>query len=98
MNKVIGSVTTYHGTEHPYLRGYQVQIVAVLHNGAMPEDEHGEIPGYEHIDDDGDLARAGGVTVHDRIEVQPWIESKGRFSFVSSDPLASDLACFTGIR
>ena len=38
--------------------------------------------------------RAGGVTAFDRIDVQPWLESKERFSFVSSDPLAADLDCF----
>ena len=93
MKKIIGKVTTYHGDEHPYLKGYQVRIVAVLHNAAKPDiDVDG--PDYDHISDDEDLERAGGVTAHDRIEVQPWIEKEGRFSFVSSDPLAADLACF----
>ena len=41
-----------------------------------------------------DLARASGVTADDRIEVQPWMEKEGRFSFVTSDPRAVDLACF----
>ncbi len=93
MNKVIGTVTTYHGDEHPYLRGHQVRIVAVLKNAAKPGiDVDG--PDYDHISDDEDLARAGGVTRHDRIEVQPWIEQEDRFSFVTSDPRAVDLGCF----
>jgi hypothetical protein len=38
--------------------------------------------------------RAGGVTAEDCIEVLPWLAAEGRFSFVSSDPRATDLACF----
>lgn len=37
-------------------------------------------PDYAHLDDDRDIARAGGVGIHDRIEVQPFIEKEGRFS------------------
>ena len=97
MNKVIGKVTTYHGDEHRYLRGYKVRIVAVLKNAAKPDiDVDG--PDYDHLSDDQDLARAGGVTADDRIEVQPWIEREGRFSFVSSDPRAIDLGCFKALR
>ncbi len=96
MNKVIGTVTTYHGDEHPYLRGHQVRIVAVLKNAAKPDiDVDG--PDYAILSDDEDLARAGGVTRHDRIEVQPWIEREDRFSFVTSDPRAVDLACFASL-
>ena len=90
---IIGRITTYHGDEHPYLRGHKVKIIAVLHNAAKPGiDVDG--PDYDHITDDEDLARAGGVTAFDRIDVQPWLDSKERFSFVSSDPLAADLRCF----
>jgi len=78
----IGTVTTYHGTEHPYLRGHRVRIVAVLKaDGA-------------YLKDDLDIAAAGGVTAADRIEVQPWLPEEKRFSFVTSDPKAADLACF----
>ena len=121
MNKVIGTVTTYHGDEHPYLRGHKVRIVAVLKNALLEEssaldsssgvDEHAEGgavhaakpdidvdgPDYDHISDDEDLARAGGVTRDDRIEVQPWIEREDRFSFVTSDPRAVDLGCFESL-
>jgi hypothetical protein len=97
MAKILGSTTTYHGTEHPYLRGLQVRIIAVLKNAARPDlDVDG--PDYAHISDEDDLARAGGITADDRVEVQPWIEKEGRFSFVTSDPRAADLACFAGAK
>ena len=93
MAKILGSTTTYHGTEHPYLNGYRVRIVAVLKNAARPDiDVDG--PDYANVSDEDDLARAGGVTADDRVEVQPWMEREGRFSFVSSDPKSVDLACF----
>ena len=93
MKKTIGKVTTYTGTEHGYMRGYKVRIVAILKNAAKPDlDVDG--PDHDHITDDLDLERAGGVTIHDRIEVAPWIEKEGRFSWVTSDPKAIDLACF----
>jgi hypothetical protein len=37
------------------------------------------------------------VTADDRVEVQPWLAAEGRFSFVSSDPRAIDLACFASL-
>jgi hypothetical protein len=93
MAKILGSTTTYQGTEHPYLNGYRVRIVAVLKNAARPDiDVDG--PDYANISDEDDLARAGGVTAADRLEVQPWMEKEGRFSFVTSDPRAIDLTCF----
>ena len=96
MKKIIGKVTTYHGDEHRYLKGYEVRIVAVLKNAAKPDiDVDGS--DYAHLNDDEDIERAGGVGIHDRIEVQPWIEKEGRFSFVSSDPKAMDLAAFKGL-
>ena len=91
MTKILGSTTTYHGTEHPFLQGLTVRIVAVLKNRARPDgDGHND----DYVTDDVDLDRAGGVTADDRIEVQPWMEDEGRFSFVTSDPRAVDLACF----
>ena len=70
-----------------------MRIIAVLKNAARPDiDVDG--PDYAHISDEDDLARAGGVTAADRLEVQPWMEKEGRFSFVTSDPRAMDLACF----
>jgi len=77
--KIVGSTTTY--------CGYKVRIVAVIKNALRIEER-----GY--LTDDDEIARAGGVTVHDRIEVAPWIEKEGCFSFVTIDPKAMDLACF----
>jgi hypothetical protein len=98
LEKTIGKVTTFIGkNEHQYLKGYKVRIIAVLKNAARPGiDVDG--PDYDHISDDDDLIRAGGVTANDCVEVQPWIEQEGRFSFVSSDPRATDLACFRNLR
>ena len=95
---IIGTTTTYDGTEHPYLRGYPVRIVAILHNGDAEPDADGEIPGYEHLDNDTDIARYGGVTANDRVEVAPWLEKEQRFSWVTSDPRAIDLAVFARLR
>lgn len=92
MNKAIGAITTYHGDEHRYLRGHQIKVIAVFKGAARPD--HDPDDGYPVITDNEDLARAGGLTADDRVEVQPWLESEGRFSFVSSDPRAIDLACF----
>ncbi len=90
--KTLGIVTTYHGTEHRYLRGQKVRIIAVFKNAARPDFDPDAEDGY--IDDDDAIARCGGVTADDRVEVQPWIEKEGRFSFASSDPRATDLECF----
>ena len=89
MKKVIGTITTCDSNEHPYLRGHQVKVIAVMKD--CDDEESDDC----YITDDEDLARAGGVTANDRVEVTPWIESQGRFSFASSDPLATDLAAFS---
>ena len=90
--KVIGLRTTYIGSEHPYLRGQVVQVIAVLkHAAAGPEGEG------EYLTDDEAIAQAGGVGPDDRLEVQPWLEEEGRFSFVSSDARAVDLEAFVHI-
>ena len=92
MKKTLGTVTTYHGNEHRYLRGHQVRIIAVLKNAAKGDYDPDADDGY--LTDEEDIARRGDITADDRVEVQPWIEKEGRFSFVSSDPRAIDLACF----
>lgn len=89
----IGAITTYIGSEHRCLRGYRVRIVAVLKADGNIIKADGNI-----IKDEDNLARAGGVTAEDRVEVQPWLEAEGRFSFVTSDPRAVDLACFERLR
>jgi hypothetical protein len=90
--QIIGTTTTFHGTEHPHLKGTPVRIIAVIKSAACQSDDTHADSAYLTTNDD--LARYGGVTADDRVEVQPWIEKEGRFSFVSSDPLAIDLACF----
>lgn len=86
--RVIGRRTTYHGDEHPYLRGYDVVIVAVLKD-ALRVEEHG------HLTTDEEVRAAGGVSADDRIEVAPFLQKEGRLSFVTSDPRAIDLEAFS---
>jgi hypothetical protein len=74
-----------------------VRIVAVLKNAARP-DINVDGPNYAHIDDEDELKRAGGITADDRIEVAPWLEKENRWSFVTSDPRAVDLAAFRHLR
>lgn len=93
---MLGTTTTYDGTEHAYLRGHKVRIIAVLKN-ALRADYDPDRDG-QYIRDEEDLERAGGVTADDRVEVQPWLAAERRFSFVSSDPRAIDLACFASLK
>ena len=90
--KWLGTVTTYHGNEHRYLRGHQVRLIAVIKNAARDDYDPDADDGY--LTDEEDIARRGGVPADDRVEVRPWIEKEERFSFVSSDPRAIDLDCF----
>lgn len=92
----LGTTTTYDGTEHGYLRGHKVRIIAVLKN-ALRADYDPDQDG-QYIRDEEDLERAGGVTADDRVEVQPWLAAERRFSFVSSDPRAIDLGCFASLK
>lgn len=96
MAKILGSTTTYHGTEHPYLRNCKVRIVAVMKRAAAPDYDPDRDGSY--LRDEEDIARAGGVTADDRVEVQPWLSDEQRWSFVCSDPKATDLACFASTK
>ena len=96
MAKILGNTTTYHGTEHPYLRGHKVLIVAVMKRAAAPSHDPDRDGSY--LRDEEDIARAGGGTADDRVEVQPWLEGEQRWSFVASDPRAVDLACFASTK
>lgn len=69
----------------------------MLKNAARPDIDV-DSKNYAHIDDEDDLAIGGGVTADDRVEVQPWLEKEGRFSFITSDPKALDLAIFKHLR
>ena len=86
-SRVIGRRTTYYGDEHPYLRGYDVVIVAVR-KGALHLEECG------HLTSEEEVRGAGGVDANDRIEVAPFLPKEGRLSFVTSDPRAIDLEAF----
>ena len=91
MDKIIGTITTYTGTEHAYLVGYKVRIVAVLRglDARVPDPD-----GIEILTTDAEVEAVGGVRATDRIEVVPWIDvDGGRWSFVTSDPLLRDLEC-----
>ena len=90
MAGIIGKVTKYQGAEHPYLRGLKVRIVAVLKSAAGANRDPDEA--YETLRHDEAVTRSGGITEQDRLEVQPWVESKCRVSFVTSDARAVDLA------
>lgn len=93
----IGKVTTFIGKdEHKYLKGYKVRIIGVIRNSLKPGYDCDR--DYEYVDENIILNERGPVTKWDRIEVQSWIEKEGRFSFVSSDPRATDLACFRNLR
>jgi hypothetical protein len=88
MKKTIGKTTTYNGNEFGFMKNQKVRIVAILRSDVDPDSDDA------FVKDDQHLARLGGVKAGDRIEVQPWIEKEGRFSWVTSDPKAVDLACF----
>lgn len=95
--QTIGKVTTYIGQSIPWLRGQKVKIVAVYKNRLNPSTCRGDEWEGEIIDSDADLDRVGGVGPMDMIEVRPWIEKEGRFSWVTADPAARELECFQGL-
>ncbi len=95
MQQVIGTETTYTGTEPRYLSGLRLKIVAVIKGAAG--DNYNPDPQGTYITDDEDLAHAGGVEPMDRVEVLPWIARDRDWSFCSSDPRAADLAAFAGV-
>ncbi len=83
MQKIIERKARYKGTEHPYLKEVVI-IKAMISNGSENPDDH------LYLDNDADIAAAGGVKPTDRVEVQP-ILPDGRRSWVTSDPLFKDL-------
>jgi hypothetical protein len=93
-HKVIGTDTRYIGDELKFLRGARVRIIAVLHDALRPG---ADVDGDDYlVRDDDHLARLGGITRFDRIEVAPFIGE--RLSFVTSDPRAIDLECFAALK
>jgi hypothetical protein len=86
-SRVIGRRTTYHGDEQPYLRGYEVVVIAVIKDPIR-------FGGYGYVTTEEDLLCLGGVGPDDRIEVSPILPGAGRLSFATSDPRAIDLEIF----
>lgn len=84
MKRVIGTVHTYRGTEFGFLKDTPCKVLAVHRTDLGPDAD-------ESILCDDDEVAEIGIKPDFRVEVQPWIEKEGRFSFVTSDPLARDL-------
>jgi len=84
--RVIGRRTTCDSAEHPYLRGRQVVVVAVLKDALCSD-------GYRSLTTDEEVRAAGGVGPYDRIEVAPILPG-GTLSFATSDPRATDVHGF----
>jgi hypothetical protein len=85
MAKIVGNTTTYHGTEHPYLCGLKVRIVAVMKGAAAPDHDPDHDGSY--LRDEDEIARAGGVTAEDRVEVQPRVVRAGPTT--KGDPMST---------
>jgi SpoU rRNA methylase family enzyme len=76
--------------KHPYLRGYEVVVVAVLKNALRTEEP-------EYLTTEEAVRAAGGVGPDDRIEVAAILPKEG-LSFVTSDPKAMDLKAWEHLR
>ena len=88
--KTIGATTTYTGTDHPYLTGHRVKIVAIHHGVLINPDD------YQILRDDDAISTAGGVDPStDLVEVAP-VKGDGTPSFVTSDARVADLEMFRG--
>ena len=93
--KIIGTTTTYLGDEIPGFKGQRVRIFGVM-RGALRPDVNVDADDYFVTDDDV-LARLGGVTKQDRLDVAH-VHADGSASFVHCDPRAIDLECFASLR
>lgn len=87
--RVIGLRTTCDSAEHPYLRGYEVVVLAVLKDALCIED-------CERLTTEEAVRAAGGVGRDDRLEVAPILPGEG-LSFVTSDPRAVDVRPLEGL-
>ncbi|QRK07469.1 hypothetical protein JQX13_46930 [Archangium violaceum] len=92
---VIGTITTYLGDEIPGLQGAKVCIFAVLRGAVRPDVDVDAEDFY--VNEDATLARLGGVTAEDCVDVAP-LRADGSTSFVHVAPRAVDLECFTGLK
>lgn len=91
MANIIGSITTYTGDEIPGLKGRRVRVFGVM-RGALRPDVNVDAQDYLVADDEV-LARLGGVSQFDRIDVAE-VKAGDQVSFVHCDAKAMDLECF----
>jgi hypothetical protein len=89
--KLIGTTTKYIGHNIPGLRGKSVRIFGVL-RGGLAHDVDVDADASRVMDDET-LARLGGLTEHDCVDVAQ-VHHDGRVSFVHCDARAVDLECF----
>ena len=82
MQKIIGRRARYTGSEQKL--DQVVIVAAIIARGAKDPDEH------LYLDNDKDIAAAGGVAPTDRVEVRP-IHPDGRVSWITCDPFFADL-------
>jgi hypothetical protein len=88
---IIGTTTTYLGTEIPGLKGERVRTFGIL-RGALGPDVDVDSNDY-FVSDDEHLERLGGVTQLDRVDIAH-LYPDGSASFVHCDARAIDLDCF----
>ena len=88
---VIGEITTYVGDQIPAAKGQRVRIVGVL-RGALCNDADVDLES-NYVTDSAILARFGGVTKEDRVEVV-FLRPDGSTILGRYDPRAIDLALF----
>ncbi len=79
----------------PKLKGCKVRIVGVL-SRALCRDVDIKAPDF-YVNDETRLKHLGGVTAHDRMDVQPMLVS-GETSFIHLDPRAIDLEAFVHLK
>jgi hypothetical protein len=95
MTKTIGTITTYDGDEIPGLKETRVRIFGVM-RGALRAGVDVDAADY-FVSDEATLARLGGVTKDDRLDVAH-VRADGSASFVHCDPRAIDLECFADLK
>lgn len=84
----IGTIVTYRGTEHAYLRGHKCRIAAVIKGGARADFNPDT---SRRIIDPLALEDVGGITADDRVDLEPWIVAESRWSFAASDARADEI-------
>ncbi len=88
---IIGTTTTYLGTEIPGLKGGRVRIFGIL-RGALGADVDVDSNDY-FVSDDEHLERLGGVTKLDRVDIAH-LRPDGSASFMHCGARAIDLDWF----